>query len=299
MSLHRFYLYRKSDIKALIALLLFVVVGTGIVWMIGNDTQEPTATADSTRAEAVGGTPRLRQGGAPQYYDQGASPEAERFAFDPNTADSTQLLRLGLAPYIVRGMYKYRAKGGVYRRAEDFARVPGLTQKQYRELKPYIRISADYLPSSILPEAQHLRRPHDSIYGPPKISETERIILNRADTAELKRVPGIGSYFARQIVGHGRRLGGYVSIEQLDEIDEFPTESKKYFVVDAAAVKRLNVNRLSVSQLKRHPYMGYYRAKAIDDYRRLHGPLHSLDELKLNRDFTPEAIRRLEPYVEF
>ena len=43
----------------------------------------------------------------------------------------------------------------------------------------------------------------------------------------------------------------------------------------------------------------FAQAKAITDYRRLKGPLHSLQDLRLQKDFTPEAIQRLEPYVEF
>ena len=35
-------------------------------------------------------------------------------AFDPNTADSTLLLQLGLQPWQVRSVYKFRAHGGVY-----------------------------------------------------------------------------------------------------------------------------------------------------------------------------------------
>jgi DNA uptake protein ComE-like DNA-binding protein len=113
------------------------------------------------------------------------------------------------------------------------------------------------------------------------------------------RVPGIGSFYAKEIVRHGRWLGGYVSIDQLDEIDGFPQEAKKYFVVQHAAPKKLNVNKLSLNELRRHPYINFYQAKAIVDYRRLHGDIKSLDDLRLSRDFPPEAIKRLEPYVEY
>lgn len=61
----------------------------------------------------------------------------------------------------------------------------------------------------------------------------------------------------------------------------------------------MNLNTLPMSSLRRHPYISFYQAKAIVDYRRQHGRLQSLDDLRLCRDFTPEAIRRLEPYVEF
>ena len=43
----------------------------------------------------------------------------------------------------------------------------------------------------------------------------------------------------------------------------------------------------------------FAQARAITDYRRLHGPLHSLDDLRLSKDFPREVIERLTPYVEY
>ena len=134
---------------------------------------------------------------------------------------------------------------------------------------------------------------------PIKIHEGEHIILNTADTTALKTVPGIGPYFARKIVEYGARLGGYVSVDQLDEIKDFPLDAKNYLEIADSHPRKLNLNQLSLSELKRHPYINYYRARAITDYRRLHGPLQSLNDLSLSKDFPPEVIRRLEPYVEF
>ena len=142
---------------------------------------------------------------------------------------------------------------------------------------------------------------HDSIasHYQVKIKDGEHIVLNTSDTTQLKTVPGIGSYFARKIVQYGERLGGYVSVDQLDEIEGFPLDAKEYFTIENANPRKLNVNKLSLNELRRHPYINFYRARAITDYRRLHGPLKSLDDLRLSKDFPPEIISRLEPYVEF
>ena len=64
-------------------------------------------------------------------------------------------------------------------------------------------------------------------------------------------------------------------------------------------MKRINLNKATVSQMQQHPYINFYQARAITDYRRLHGPLKSLNDLSLHPDFPPEAITRLLPYVEF
>ena len=182
----------------------------------------------------------------------------EVFPFDPNTADSAQLARLGLQHWQIRNIYRYRAKGGVYRKKEDFARLYGLTVKDYRRLEPYIRISSDYQPAATLvahkahepqkPNETH--EPHEPY--PQKIDSTEHIVLNTADTTELKRVPGIGSYYAKEIVRYGRWLGGYVSVEQLDEIDQFPTSAKKYFVVTNPSPQRTPRRNASTSTACRY-----------------------------------------------
>ena len=132
-----------------------------------------------------------------------------------------------------------------------------------------------------------------------KLKAGEHVVLNTADTTQLKMVPGIGSYFARKVVQYGERLGGYVSVDQLDEIENFPLDAKDYLVIENAQPHKLNVNTLSLNDLKKHPYINFYPARAITDYRRLHGPLKSLQDLRLSKDFPPEAIARLTPYVEY
>ena len=134
---------------------------------------------------------------------------------------------------------------------------------------------------------------------PVKIHEGEHVILNTADTTALKTIPGIGPYFARKIVQYGERLGGYVSVDQLDEIEDFPLDAKDYLVIENPSPRKLNINQLSLNELKRHPYINYYRAKAITDYRRLHGPIRSLDDLRLSKDFPQDIIDRLKPYVAY
>ena len=287
-----FYLNRH-DRRILLVLLSVAVVAFGLMFLVDENEGEPTSSSPSS-------TSKTSPARSTSHYYQQPSRRVERFAFDPNTADSTQLLRLGLQSWQVRNIYKYRAAGGIYRKKEDFAKLYGLTVKQYRELEPYIQISADYQPASTLvKEKQHVVCERDTLRYPVKIAEGEHIELNASDTSLYKKVPGVGSYYARKIAEYGHRLGGFVSANQLDEIENFPSDSKKYFSVNVSGVHQLNVNRLSLNDLKRHPYINYYQAKAITDYRRLHGPLHSLNDLRLLPDFPAEAIKRLEPYVCF
>ena len=112
-------------------------------------------------------------------------------------------------------------------------------------------------------------------------------------------MPGIGSYYARQVVQYRQRLGGFADVAQLRDIEGFPEQALAYMEVDATQVRRINLNRLTLDQLRRHPYVNFHQARAIADYRRLKGPLQSLDQLRLLKEFTPADLQRLAPYVEF
>lgn len=174
-------------------------------------------------------------------------------------------------------------------------------RKPYHERTVYVRTKVIYRDTAYQRGRRLTDAEHDSVVAhyQSKIRRGEHIVLNTADTTALKTIPGIGPYFARKIVEYGERLGGYVSVDQLDEIENFPLEAKDYLTVVNPSPRKLNLNRLSLNDLKRHPYINFYQARAITDYRRLHGPLNSLQDLRLSKDFPNDVIERLLPYVEY
>jgi len=201
-----------ADIRVVCFFVVVAAAACALFFLLPKGHDELAGEADSVRVKAdyARHTPyttgEKRHGRSPYYAVEERL--VETFPFDPNTADSTALLRLGLAPYQVRGIYKYRAKGGVYHQKTDFSRVPGLTVRDYRRLEPYIEIGEDFRPAAgVIGRASelHLR---DTVARPRKIEVGQTIDLNRADTTMLKRIPGVGSYFARAAIRYRDRLGG-------------------------------------------------------------------------------------------
>lgn len=301
MPFKEFFYKPKSDRNVFVAVLIVFIVSMVLIYYVGGASDATTATSQNSINRQKGPISSYHKYQYGHKYYNVDGQKAELFPFDPNTADSTQLLRLGLRPWQVRNIYNYRAKGGIYHKPSDFARLYGLTRKQYLAMEPYIRISDDYRPASEMFEKhdEMVRNERDTVMYPHKIQTFERISLNVADTGVLKKVPNIGSYFARQIVNYRNRLGGFYSLQQLLEIEDFPEESLKYMSIPDGDIKKINLNQLTLNQLKRHPYINFYMAREIVDYRRLKGPLHSLNDLRLLKDFSADVIKRLEPYVEF
>ena len=47
----------------------------------------------------------------------------------------------------------------------------------------------------------------------------------------------------------------------------------------------MNVNQLSLTELRKHPYLNFYQAKEIVNYRRTHGPLKVLKSCVYSKTF--------------
>ena len=230
--------------------------------------------------------------------------------FDPNTADSSTLVHVGLKKWQASNMLKYRAKGARYRRAEDMKKIYGMTDSMYMALLPYIQIdtvAVDHYRDSIR------KRERDSAMidsMPRYVSQKRDTILNlrTADTTELKMIRGIGSYRARQIVRYREQLGGFAHVDQLCEIkalqplltDSIQADSLlAHFWLDSVIINPLRVNSAGIEKLQRHPYLSFEQAKAIYELRRKKIHLDSIAQLKKAECFTEQELKRLTPYLSF
>ena len=127
------------------------------------------------------------------------------------------------------------------------------------------------------------------------------INLNSADTTELKSLPGIGSFFARNIVEYRDKLGGFVEKKQLLEVYAFDTARmsniENHIVIDSIELRKIKVNSDDFKTILRHPYIEYEDVKKIVNYRESKGMIKNWENyLKVvGRDVDD----RLERYLDF
>ena len=300
MSLRNFFYLHKSDRLAMLFLLILAVIAfVGLFWAGGRQTVTELTAEDSLAIQLQRDTVYRYSSRTRKYPRHESAPRQVQLSpFDPNTADANQLRRLGLKDWQVRNILKYRAHGGRFCKASDFSRIYGMTEQQYEKLLPYIQIreSEVAVSQSAEPVESHER---DTLRYPLKLSPGQTIKANFADTAQLRKVPGIGRGYAARIVRYRNRLGGFYRVEQLLEIEGFPESALPFFELGDVAVRRIDINKLSLNQLKAHPYINYLQARAIIDYRRLHGSLQDVRTLSMMKEFTPEEIARLKDYLQF
>ena len=154
-----------------------------------------------------------------------ATRRVESFRFNPNTGSVEDLQRLGFSEKQAQAIDNYRAAGGQFRRKADFAKSFVVADSVYRRLERYIDIP--------------------------------RLDLNRADSAALDALPGIGPWFAQKILEYRDELGGYSFSEQLLDIYHFDREKYDGLsdLVFCSPPAPFALWTLPADSLRRHPYI--------------------------------------------
>jgi competence ComEA-like helix-hairpin-helix protein len=222
----------------------------------------------------------------------------ETFDFDPNTADENIFVRLGFSLKQAAAIINYRNKGGKFQTDDDFKKMYVVSDEYFTRLKPYIKIKSTKNKSSEFSEKSSETREN---------AATARTIIfveiNSADTVELKKLRGIGSYYARRIVEYRDKLGGFTNINQLKEIrgidDERFSKFENQVKIDTLIIRKFNINTLTSKELAQHPYIDNYLARGIEQYRTIAGKIENLHQLVKEKIINPEQAETLKYYIEF
>lgn len=221
--------------------------------------------------------------------------EGSLFTFDPNTLPAEGWQKLGLNDRTIKTIHNYRNKGGRFYKKEDLKKIWGLPAAFYQRVESYIAI----------PTKQTYRTNNTTTYIPNNTTVKEKrgiavVPVNEADTTALIALPGIGSKLAARIVNFRDKLGGFYSTEQIGETYGLPDSTfrmlKPYLLVDAAAIKKINLNTATKDELRTHPYIKWALANAIVEYRNQHGTFNSIADLKNIMLVDEATFQKIAPY---
>lgn len=137
---------------------------------------------------------------------------------DPNLADPIELDRLpGVGPATAAAIVRTRQEAP-FAAPEELVRVPGIGPTTLEKLLPYLRVEGRGRPSPA-PDVggQHATRTPPAAAG-SEGPGFERVYINRADSVELQRLPGIGPALAGRIVRERQRNGPFGVVEDLTRV---------------------------------------------------------------------------------
>ena len=209
---------------------------------------------------------------------------------DPNLLSKEEWMRLGLSSKQSDIVLKFSERG--LRSNEDLKKIFVFPEELFELIKD----------SLFYPEMLK------SSWKEDDYKETEnnvkvkiRVDVNTADSVTLKTIPGIGPFFAGKIVQHRNDLGGFLSLNQLTEIWKFDEDKltgiREYSFLSKIKLIKLDVNKASVDELVKHPYINYKIANSIVKMRTTNGSYTQIRDILKSKLITREIYNKLEPYI--
>lgn len=222
----------------------------------------------------------------------------ELFNFNPNGLPVDDWVRLGLSPAQARAVKNFETKGGSFKTKDDVKKLFVISAERYRELEPFI-VLPESKPGEQLANSQPgTQNPKARTQSPPIPSIIE---LNTADSSLLLTVKGIGPAFAHRIILYRDLLGGFHSTDQLMEVFGMDAEKyagiKEHVKADSSYIRKININTVDISTLKKFPYLKPNVAAALVNYRTSHGNYKSVAGIRSCALITEELYKKIAPYL--
>ncbi len=235
-----------------------------------------------------------------KYYTKKhtAAKAIQRFAFDPNTISADSLTLLGFPAYVGKNLTNYRLKGGEIRKAEDFKKIYGAAD-HYDNVADLIRIKTiKRKPKVFKKDSLAVRKKYDTTKD-----ETRVVVdINTADSIQLLSLKGIGPFYAKTVLEHREKLGGFYRADQLAEA--YGTSDTivqiigvEWIKIDTNQIRKININTADFRELIRHPYLSKNQTSAILAYRKVHGLYPSVEEVLKIHLINTDDFERLRWYL--
>jgi len=209
--------------------------------------------------------------------------------FDPNTLDAEGWKALGFSERQAQTLINYRDRNlrGSFKTAEDLQRCFVVSQEKFEEMQPYIRLAP---PGSAGPDTKQAA-------GRQQETDFSKTDLNAITFRQLVEF-GLDEKSAGSIIGFRRKLGGFMTKDQILTTYNIDTEKVKKLLAAAplttADVSRYTLLSAPEEWLKNHPYFKYSADKIIF-YR-----LSEKDERKIWKllKLKPEYEAKMKLYLK-
>lgn len=128
--------------------------------------------------------------------------------------------------------------------------------------------------------------------------------INKADSIELEKLPAIGEKLSSRIVRYRERLGGFIQLSQLKEVNGI-NDSAYQIILPLLKItkdfqpKQIDINKAEYTDLRKHPYTNTSFIKIVLAYRKVHGIFSNQIDLEKIEQIDKSVLDKLAPYLSY
>jgi len=216
------------------------------------------------------------------------------YPFNPNFITDFKGYKLGMSVAEIDRLLAFRKQNKYVNSAAEFQAVTKVSDSLLAVMAPFFKF----------PEWTQNRKSKSVNFKQPAAAPIAIIDINSATQEDLIKVYGIGPAISQRILNFKQSLGGFVSMEQMNDVWGLSPEvieklNQGFKITSPPDLKKIPINEASVKELSAFPYFRYALAKQIVTYRSMNGDIKSTADLRKVNGFPVEKAEIIALYLEF
>lgn len=282
-----FYFSKEQRIGILV--LFFVIVILQITFCVTDFNQPHHISLEEKQWISLGKKSKA-------ISDSDSAPNYKVYPFNPNFISDEKAYRYGMTLEQIKRLRNFRNQGKFANSVKEFQMVTGISDSVLNAMAPHFKFP-EWVTN---PSSNYIKSKWKEF---PKKETLKVLDINLATKEDLMKVVGIGDAISDRIIKQKELLGGFVSMDQMEEIwglsPEVIYDLNKYFVIKSNPnIKKININSASIKELGQFYYFRYPISKNIVSYRSMNGDI-KIEDLTNIKGFPLDKIKIIALYLEF
>lgn len=221
------------------------------------------------------------------------------YPFNPNFITDYKGYKLGMSIVEIDRLLGYRKQNKYVNSAKEFQDVTKVSDSLLNAIAPFFKF-----PDWVNAKKEFKEYKNNENLAFVKKEKIILIDINQASKEDLVKIYGIGEAISLRILKQKESLGGFVSMEQLNDVWGLSPEvvenlNSHFKVLKLPNLKRIAINNASLKELSQFTYFRYTLAKEIITYRSMNGDIKNVEDLIKIKGFPVDKAKIIGLYLEF
>jgi DNA uptake protein ComE-like DNA-binding protein len=221
------------------------------------------------------------------------------YPFNPNFITDYKGYKLGMSVPEIDRLLAFRKENKYVNSPKEFQSVTKISDSLLNAISPYFKFP-DWV-NNKKEFAAYKKYPNSAF---TKKEKTAIIDINLATQEDLIKIYGIGEAISLRILKFKESLGGFVSMEQMNDVwglsPEVVENLNTHFKISATpTVKKIDINNASIKELSLFPYFKYPISKNIVTFRSMNGDIKNIEDLTKIKGLSIEKAKIIALYLNF
>jgi len=221
------------------------------------------------------------------------------YPFNPNFISDYKGYKLGLSVQEIDRLLVFRKEDKYVNSAKEFQNVTKVSDSLLTAIAPYFKF-----PDWANQKRELKVNKEYSNLAFAKKGKIVQIDINLATKEDLIKIYGIGEAISIRILSQKEKLGGFVSMEQMNDVwglsPEVIANLNTHFKISKLPnIIKIDVNNASIKELSQFFYFKYELAKQIVRYRSMYGNFRNIEDMIKINGFPVEKAKIIDLYLDF